>query len=92
MNDAENKQETPIHAALRGELRYFAFWVVGLHMDTERSELQMGGFKEYLRRRFPLFAPFLIREIDRQLVLQAPEPTERRPDTGHGRNHEQSRS
>ena len=76
MSDTKNKQDVQIDAALYEAMRVFAFRVVDLHMDTERSELLMGGFKEFLRGSFPLFAPFLIREIDRQLVLQAPEPTE----------------
>ena len=73
MSDITNKQDIQIDAALYEVLRVLAFRLVQLHMDTERSELLLGGFKEYLRGRFPLVAPVLIREIDRQVVLQASE-------------------
>ena len=73
MNDITKKQDIQIDAMLVEAAREFAFRVVQLHMDTKRSELLLGGFKEYLRRRFPLAAPVLIREIDRQVALQASE-------------------
>ena len=58
MSDTKNKQDVQIDAALYEAMRVFAFRVVDLHMDTERSELLMGGFKEFLRGSFPLFRPF----------------------------------
>ena len=73
MNDITKKQDIQIDAMLVEAAREFAFRVVQLHMDTKRSELLLGGFKEYLRRRFLLAAPVLIREIDRQVALQASE-------------------
>ena len=73
MNDITKKQDIQIDAMLVEAAREFAFRVVQLHMDTKRSELLLGGFKEYLRRHFPLAAPVLIREIDRQVALQASE-------------------
>ena len=57
MNDITKKQDIQIDAMLVEAAREFAFRVVQLHMDTKRSELLLGGFKEYLRRRFPLAAP-----------------------------------
>ena len=48
MSNTKNKQDVQIDAALYEVLRELASWPVALHMDTERSEPLMGGFKEYL--------------------------------------------
>ena len=74
MSDITNKQDIQIDAALYEVLRVLAFRLVELHMDTQRSELLLGGFKECIfGGRFPLVAPVLIREIDRQVSRYASE-------------------
>ena len=58
------------------DIRELASHLVGLHMDTERSEAVLEGFKRYLRERYPLFARSLILEIDRAVSEYNAKPAE----------------
>ena len=69
MNEIANGKDARTGRGLneQKETRELASHLVGLHMDTERSEAVLGGFKEHLLVRRPFHAEAIIEGIDREV-------------------------
>ena len=69
MNEIMNGKDTKTDRELfeRKGMRELAFYLVELHMDTQRSEAVPGAYKKHLRRSEPILGEALIEEIDRAI-------------------------
>ena len=75
MSDIKNKKEKLRELFEVEKIKELAFWLVELHMGTQRNEAVLGAFKRHLRKIQLLLGSILVEEIDRAMIEFKAEPT-----------------